>query len=66
MWKEISGVNANMQKNPDYYKALFLYKDAGSEEFLSIITMDVKRTPGASESEDLSRRLTNVLVNYSK
>ena len=66
IWKAIAGINANMLKNPDYYKALFLYKDSGCEEFLSIIAMDVKRTPGTSDSEELSKRLTNVLVNYSK
>lgn len=66
MWKAIAGVNSNMMKNPDYYKSLFLFKDSGSEEFVGIIGMDVKRTPGATESEELTRRLTNILVNYSK
>lgn len=66
MWKAVANVNANMMKNPDYYKALFHYKDPGSEEFLGIIAMDVKRTPGAMESQELSKRLTNILVNYSK
>lgn len=66
MWKALASINANMSKNPDYYNALFHYKDPSCEEFIGIIAMDVKRTPGASESQDLSRKLTNVLVNYSK
>lgn len=66
MWKAIAGVNANMMKNPDYYKALTIFSDSGNEEFHGIIGMDVKRTPGAAESAELTRRLTTVLINYSK
>jgi hypothetical protein len=66
MWKAIASINANMLKNPDYYRSLFHHKDPGTDEFMGIIAMDVKRTPGVSESEYLSRRLTNILVNYSK
>lgn len=62
----MANINSNIAKNPDYYKALVLYDDPGMDDFKSIITMDVKRTAGANVCEEHGKKLTRVLLCYSK
>jgi len=66
MWRSLAGTRSKIKKNPDYYKCLSKLQDKGLEDFTGIIGMDVKRTHHAIRSEDHAKKLTNVLLNYSK
>lgn len=66
MWKVLAGTYSKQKKNPDYYKCLGKLEDKGFDDFVQIIAMDVRRTTEALRNEEHARKLTSVLVSYSK
>lgn len=59
-------VEKNMMLTPEYYKMLNNLLTDSFKEFLAIIDLDVRRTPAAIRDQTIYRKLTNILMAYSK
>jgi hypothetical protein len=66
LWRILTKTDKNMQHNQGYYRLLKeAYADAFSE-FAGVIELDVRRTMAAIESEDIRKKLSNILNSYAK
>lgn len=66
MWRVLAGIPAKQKTDSEYYITLSRLHDDSFTDFANIISLDVKRTVEAMNSEDFSRKMYRILLNYAK
>lgn len=66
IWKALTRTDKNLKLFPKYYMSLLKSFDSAFKDFANVVDLDVRRTKAACESPSIYKKLTNVLLAFSK
>lgn len=66
IWKALTRTDKNLKLYPKYYSSLLKSFDAAFKDFANIVDLDVRRTKAACDNPLIYKKLTNILLTFSK